>query len=184
MIYSQRRTPFEAPVEWRLDGDALIRRGKATRSFPLQTLRSARLIASRRRQGPRTLTLRLGFRTGTAVIGSHGFGAGFAYADQTAAFAPFVRALLARAGAEAPDARYEIGSDRAGGVFVGAGAVLGAGLALVLLAAITAGQFTLGLEMAARLAFVLILMVAVWPWLAGLSVRRFDPAAPPLELLS
>jgi len=183
VIYSQRRTPFEAPAAWRLEDGALVRQGKSARSYPLNDLRSARLMRTGRRHGLRTITLRLRFRSGAVVIGSHGFGPRLTYADQTAAFAPFVRALLAQAAVQAPSARYEIGSDRAGGVFVGAAAILGAGLALVLMAAIAADQFTLGLEMAARLAFVLILMLAVWPWLSGLSVRRFDPAAVPPALL-
>jgi hypothetical protein len=183
VIYSQRRTPFEAPAEWRLEDGVLVLSGKAPRAFPLSDLRSARLIPSARRQGLKTVTLRLAFRKGVAAVGSHGFGPKLAYLDQTSAFAPFVRALLLEAQHQAPSARYQVGSERTRGVFFGAGAILAAGLVLVLMAAIAAGELTLGLEMAARLSFVLIVMLAIWPWLSGLNVRRFDPGAPPPELL-
>ena len=53
-------------------------------------------------------------------------------------------------------------------------ALCAAGAAAVLLSAAVMGAFALGLALASRLAFVLILALAVWPWL-----QRRNPA--PLE---
>lgn len=52
-------------------------------------------------------------------------------------------------------------------------ALLGTGVAALLLFSLTAGAFGLGLSLAARLSFPLILIFAVTPWLA--------PSAPPLD---
>lgn len=169
------------PVLWRLEGDVLVEEGPKARRLPLSTLRAANLSQEARGLGRRIL--RLTFARAVVRIPSHSFDKPLSLADQSAAFAEFARQLLAAAAQAAPAARFETGESKVGRLYIGAAAIIAAGLALTLLASLVADAPALGVEMAARLSFVLLLMFAAWPWIGSLGVRPFDPRAVPQDLL-
>ena len=181
MIYTCRPRPWARLAEWRLEDDTL---SGAVRPHRLVDLRSVRIARGDGRYAPDALTVRLSFRTGAVDLSSLSFRDRLSPTDQTPELAAFTEKLLARAALLAPSARYETGKSFVPGLFLGAAAILGAGILAVLLATLAAGSYALGLELAARLSFVLILMFALWPWIAALGLRRFDPAAIPPGLLS
>jgi hypothetical protein len=59
--------------------------------------------------------------------------------------------------------------------------LLAFGAAAMLLFSLTAGMVAVGVDMAARMSFVLILMFAALPWLN--RGATFDPHDPPTDLL-
>ena len=178
--YTVRPGPFRKYAAWRLADGVLIQGedGRADRAWPLSTLRALRLAPGTNRYVPDETILRLIFRRGAVSLGSHSFHRLGEYENQSQAFTPFVRALCAEAARLAPKARFEAGSGRVAGVFLGAMALLGIGVLLLLLVALRAGASGLGLDLAARLACGLLLMVAIQPWISGAGVHRFDPLAP------
>ena len=180
MSYSVRRGLFDKPATFRLDGDRLIesRDGK-DKVWSLAELRAARLAAGTNRYVPGERILRLSFRKGGLSIGSHTVAGLAQYRDQGEAFAEFVQNVCDAAVVAAPAARFEAGSNRGAGLFIGAAAILGCGIVLILLGAVAARQWALGAELVARFAFVFLLMLAVAPWLPGAKARRFDPHAVP-----
>jgi hypothetical protein len=167
---------------WVLEGETLVEDGVRTRRLPLADLRTANL--SREARGLTRRILQLDFGRGRLVrIPSLTFEQRLAPADQTPAFAAFARELLATASQAAPSARFETGRSRLTRLYFGAGAILLVGLVLTLLAAFVADAAALGVELAARLGFVLILMIAAWPWIGAFGVRPIDPHSIPRELL-
>jgi hypothetical protein len=182
--YTVRRGLFDKPATWRLDGETLIesRDGK-DKAWPLADLRVARLVAGTNRYVPGERILRLSFRKGGVAIGSHSVVGVAQYRDQGEAFSDLVREVCGRAGVAAPAARFEGGANRGAGLFVGAAAILGCGIVLVLLGAVAARQWALGAELMSRFVFVLFLMLAVAPWLPGAQARKFDPRSVPEDLL-
>ena len=184
MSYTVRRGLFDKPATFRLDGETLIesRDGK-DKAWPLGELRAARLAAGTNRYVPGERILRLSFRKGGVAVSSHTVAGMAQYRDQGEAFADFVQNVCEAAAAAAPAARFEAGSNRGAGLFIGAAAILGCGIVLILLGAVAARQWALGAELVARFAFVLLLMLAVAPWLPGARARRFDPRAVPRDLL-
>ena len=185
-LYVTRPGPFTPPTTWRVEAGALSenRIGRPERRWPLSGVRVVRLAPAANRYVPDTAVLRVVFRTRAVSIGSHSFEGLGHYRDQTQAFGGFVRALCAEVAAAAPAARFEAGRDRAAGVFTGAMAILAAGIVFMLLASVAGGLYALGLNLTARLAFVLLLMVAAQPWLAGAGPRRFDPGHVTAETLA
>jgi hypothetical protein len=182
--YTVRRGLFDKPAAWRLDGDVLVesRDGK-DKAWPLEGLRAARLVAGTNRYVPGERILRLSFRKGSVGVSSHSVMGLAQYRDQGEAFSDLVREVCARASLVAPTARFEGGANRGAGLFVGAAAILGCGIVMLLLGAVAARQWALGAELVARFSFVLLLMLAVAPWLPGAQARRFDPRAVPPDLL-
>lgn len=184
MSYTVRRGPFEKPVTWRLDGDALVQRRNSTEmSWRLDQLRIVRLTAGTNRYSPGERVLRLGFRKGGVSIGSHDYRGIAQYQDQGEAFSNLVRDICETARIAAPAARFEGGDSRGVGLFFGAAAILGCGIGLLLIGAVAARAWALGADLAARFVFVLLLMLAVAPWLPGGRARGFDPANVPSDLL-
>ena len=184
MTYTVRRGLFDQPTTFRLDGETLIEsRGGKDKAWPLGELRAARLAAGTNRYVPGERILRLSFRKGALSVGSHSVAGLAQYRDQGEAFADFVQDVCETAVLAAPAARFEAGSPRGAGLFIGAAAILGCGIALILLVAVAARQWALGAELVARFAFALLLMLAVAPWLSGAKARRFDPHDVPRDLL-
>ena len=98
-------------------------------------------------------------------------------------YAAFVRALAQAAAAHAPQARFETQGGRLTGALTGLALLLGAGALAMGAAAIMAGLEPLGLDLCARLVFLLILIVALWPWIARSGPRPLDPLALPGALI-
>jgi hypothetical protein len=88
---------------------------------------------------------------------------------------------LARA---APHVRFETDGGRLAGLLVIAASLLGAGAGAMALAATMAGLAPLGLDLAARLGFLLILVFAVTPWIGQAAPRVLDPGDLPHALLT
>lgn len=95
-------------------------------------------------------------------------------------YAAFVYAL-ARA---APHARLEAEGGRLASVLVISSCLLAAGAVAMALAAVMAGLAPLGLDLASRLGFLLILVFAVTPWIGRTAPRQIDPDALPAGLVA
>lgn len=99
------------------------------------------------------------------------------FEDRTGSFSPFVRALAARIAEVAPTARVAAaGQAGLGGVTWTIG-LLGAGVAALLIFSLLSDTAGLGVSLAARLLFALIMIFAVTPWL-----KRPPPALDPRDL--
>jgi hypothetical protein len=99
------------------------------------------------------------------------------------AYAAFIRALAEAACDRAPHARFEAEGGRLAGAMASVVALLGAGAAAMAAAAVMSGFAPLGLDLACRLIFLLILAFAITPWIGRGGARRLDPRALPTELL-
>jgi hypothetical protein len=176
LIYETRRAPIGKPTVWRLEDGVLTEEGPRAGRYVLADLKSVRL--SQAPGGERRLLLSLGRRK--VLVSSHGYRGLGLRADEGAAFDLFARALLANASAAAPTARFRQAGRAGLGLYGGIFLILLAGFILVVAATVMAGQIALGLDIAARIAFVLILMTVPLPWLRGWREQAFDPLAPPL----
>jgi len=124
----------------------------------------------------------LRFPRGRTLIISHSWAGPGQFEDRTASFAAFVRALGRQAADSAPDARFGATGVAMQDAFLWTGGLLGGGALALVLFAISAGAADMGIAMAARLVFLLILMFAVTPWLRPAS-PRLDPRDLPSGLL-
>lgn len=116
------------------------------------------------------------------MIASHSWIGPGRFDDRLEAFSPFVRAIAAAAADQAPRARYATAGVEVGEAFLWTMGLLGIGAAVLLAASISAGAAALGVALAARLVFVLILMLAALPWVKG-RTSTLDPRAIPRSLL-
>lgn len=153
--------------------------GSKTRRLPLADLRMLRIAGLP--GGPRrAVTLR--FAGGRCVIPSHSWRGPGRFDDRMETFSPLVRALAERAADLAPRARFVTAGLELGEAFLWTMGLLGIGAVVVLAVSIGAGAVSLGLDLSARLVFVLILMVAALPWLKR-GGGALDPRAIPGSLL-
>ncbi len=117
------------------------------------------------------------------TIVSHGWSGPGRFEDHTASYGPLVRALAARIADLSPGARIAVaGLDGQAGMSWTIG-LLGAGVAALLGFSLMAGTAGLGVSLAARLLFALIMIFAVTPWLkprvAGLDPRDLPRSMAP-----
>ncbi|MDP1738086.1 MAG: hypothetical protein Q8L23_11680 [Caulobacter sp.] len=124
----------------------------------------------------------LQFARGGCVIPSHSWRGTGRFEDRMDSFSPLVRAVAETAADLAPRARFATAGLELGEAFVWTIGLLGIGAAVLLVASLSAGAASLGIALAARLVFVLILMLAVLPWLKG-RAAALDPRAIPPTLL-
>ncbi|MDP1631173.1 MAG: hypothetical protein Q8L66_07110 [Caulobacter sp.] len=117
------------------------------------------------------------------MIVSHSWMGPGRFEDRTASYARLVREIADAAADLAPQARFTTAGLELGEAFAWTMGLLGLGAAVLMLLSITAGAAALGLALAARLVFLLILMMAVLPWVKG-GGSRLDPRALPQGLLS
>lgn len=153
--------------------------GPKTRRLALADLRVLRL-AGLPRSPRRAVTLQ--FAKGRCVIPSHSWMGPGRFDDRMEHFAPLVRALAARAADLSPRARFATAGLEPGEAFLWTMGLLGIGAVVLLVASISAGAAPLGIALASRLVFVLILMLAVMPWIKG-GGATFEPRAIPRDLL-
>lgn len=165
---------------WTLDGETLAETsGGRERRWSLADLRLLRLSAL---PGSSRRAAVLRFARGRCVIPSHSWSGPGRFEDRMDSFSPLVRALAETAADLAPRARFAAAGPEVGEAFVWIMGLLGMGAAVLLVASIGAGAASLGIALAARLVSVLILMLAVLPWLKG-RAAALDPRAIPPALL-
>jgi hypothetical protein len=104
------------------------------------------------------------------------------FEDRGERFGLFVRALAARVAEVAPGARIGTAELSSHGALIWTIGLLGAGVVALLLLSLTAGAAGLGLSLAARMLFVLILLLAVLPWLKP-TAPKLDPLNLPRSLV-
>ena len=178
--HSARLAPFQPPTVWALtDGTLVETRGQRVRGFPLSALTRFRLAAAPRGGHRRVLQLSFG-RAKVIIIAQSYVGPGHTE-DRLAGFSAFVRTLARQAADAAPRARFTLARIEARPALTGVIGLLALGTAAVLASSLGAGMAAVGIDMAARMGFVLILLLAALPWLS--RGDGFDPRDPPRDLL-
>lgn len=160
---------------WRLDGDILIETtGKRERRWTLAAARSLTLAPPG--NGGRCAAW-LSFPRGRVTLVSHSWSGLGRFEDRTDSFGLFVRTLAARLAEVAPGARVAAaGQGGLDGITWIIG-LLGAGVAALLVFSLLSDTAGLGVSLAARLLFALIMIFAVTPWL-----KPRPPALDPRDL--
>jgi hypothetical protein len=162
--------------QFALEGDVLVRlTGRRQTRWPLARLRRFTLGVRRSPYAKplRFVRLRFAGQNQTIVCG-----------PEATDYAIFVCALARAAAHAAPDVRFQAEGGRLAGLLVMSAALLGAGAVAMALAAVMAGLAPLGLDLAARLSFLLILVFAVTPWISRAAPAALDPQALPRALLN
>ena len=179
--HSARLAPFQPETVWTLEGAELIeRRGPREQRFPLSNLTAFRLAKPREGGRRRVLTLVFGRRK--TILTAQSYAGPGRFEDRLASFSLLARAVAAVASDLAPRARFELAgvmAAREGLTWVMG--LLGFGTAVMLLLAFTPGMTGVAVAIAARMAFPLILLAAVLPWLG--RGQGLDPHALPDDLL-
>jgi hypothetical protein len=184
--YSARLAPFQPETAWTLEGAELLeRRGERERRFALDALTAFRL--ARPREGGRRRVLTLAFGRRRTVLTAQSYLGPGRFEDRLAGFSLFARAVAAVAADLSPSsknggARFErvgVWAPREGLTWVMG--LLAVGTTVMLLLAFTPGMAGAAIAIAARMAFVLILLAAVLPWLG--RGEALDPHALPDALL-
>ncbi|HUO23334.1 MAG TPA: hypothetical protein VMU59_12525 [Caulobacteraceae bacterium] len=174
------RQPLRASERYALDADVLTHRvGRRERRWPLATLRRVTVGVRRSPYAPPLPFVRLTF----ARPGIGGAVLTIARRSGVQGYGRFVRALAEAAAVHAPQARFESLGGRATSGLIGLAILLSAGVLAMGVAAAMAGLAPLGLDLAARLVFLLILIMALLPWIARSGARRLDPRALPQDLV-
>ncbi|MDP1616290.1 hypothetical protein [Phenylobacterium sp.] len=156
-VHRARISPLLPVTEWTLDaGDLVERRGARVRRFPLSGLRRL-TIADGLAQAD--------FAKGRARIPARSFASGLKLERREDSFIALTEALAAQATAAAPQVRMGQARPQGAEMVIWTITLCGAGAVAVLGAAGLIGAWALGLALAARLVFVLILAAAVLPWI-------------------
>ena len=157
MRHTARLSPLQAETVWTLeDGDIVETRGAHARRLPLASVTSLKIT-------PQGAALSFGLRR--LVIPARTYGGGLKPLDATDTYAPFAQALADACAHAAPRARQRATTPSRAEPVIWIMALMGGGAAALLVFAALAGDFALGVALAARLAFVTILAAAVLPWL-------------------
>ena len=184
--HSARLAPLQPETVWILEGADLVeRRGPRERRFPLATLTVFRL--AKPREGGRRRVLTLVFERRKVVLTAQSYVGPGRFDDRLASFSLFARTVAAVAADLAPpgakrDPRFETASVLAPReALTWVMGLLALGTAAMLLMALSPGMAAMAVAIAARMAFVLILLAAALPWLG--RGERLDPHALPEDLL-
>lgn len=180
LTHSARIAPFQPETVWTLkDGTLVETRGLNVRGFPLSTLTLFRLAAAPRGGHRRVLQLSFG-RAKMVIIAQSYVGPGRAE-DRLEGFSAFARAIAREAAEVAPRAHFTLARVEARPALTWVAGFLAIGVVALLVSSLSAGMAGVGFDMAARMSFVLILLLAVLPWLS--RGDAFDPRDPPRDLL-
>lgn len=157
MRHAARLSPLQAETVWTLeDGAILETRGAHARRLPLSGLKALKIT-------PEGAALSFGLKR--LIIPARTYGGGLRPLDATDTFAPFAQALADACARAAPAARQRTTAPSRAEPVIWIMALMGGGAAALLVFAALAGDFALGVALAARLLFVTILAGAVLPWL-------------------
>ena len=178
--HSARLAPFQPPTVWTLrDGTLVETRGVLVRGFALGDLTRFRLAAAPRQGRRRVLQLSFG-RARVTIIAQSYAGPG-RIEDRLESFSAFVQDLARQAADAAPAARFDLARLEARPALTWVIGLLAVGAVAVLASSLGAGMAGVGIDMAARMSFVLILLLAALPWLS--RGDDFDPRDPPRDIL-
>jgi hypothetical protein len=178
--HAARLAPLRPETVWTLTDDSLIESGgKREHRHALKGLRTLRFAGL---PGSPRHAVVLQFAKGRCVIASHSWRGPGRFEDRTDTYSPFVRALIEQAADLAPRARFATAGLEVGEAFLWTIGLLGLGAVVLLVTSISAGAASLGVALAARLVFVLILMLAALPWFRG-RTATIDPRSLPRDLL-
>jgi hypothetical protein len=178
--HSARLAPFQPETVWTLkDGTLVETRGLRVRGFPLSALTQYRLAAAPR--GGRRRVLQLSFGRAKVVIIAQSYVAPGRAEDRLESFSAFARTLSRLAADAAPTAHFSLARIEARPALTWVAGFLAIGVVALLLSSLSAGMAAMGVDMAARMAFVLILLLGALPWLS--RGDGFDPRDPPRDLL-
>ncbi|CAN5503819.1 hypothetical protein BH10PSE5_BH10PSE5_32350 [soil metagenome] len=163
--HSAKLSPLQGETVWTLAGEEIIeRRGGKERRFPLSKLKGLHSA-----DGGAILT----FARGRLMIPAMSYGRGLRPEDRSASFSAFIGAVAGAAAVTTPGARFRNAGSPIAEPLIWMMGLLGAGALVLLLFAATAGAWSLGVALAARLVFVMILAAGALPWL-NRSVRNMD----------
>jgi len=175
-----RLTPFQPETVWTLEAGVLVEtRGQAERRFPLSRLTRYSLASDK--AGGRRRSLLLTFGRRRLSIASQSYLGPGRFEDRLSSFSTLARAIAAVGADLAPRARFGQARFEARAALVFAIGLTASGAAAMLLFSLSAGMASVGVDMAARMSFVVILMLAALPWLN--QGAPFDPHDPPSNLL-
>lgn len=178
--HSARIAPFQPETVWTLDAGTLTEtRGRIERRFPLSALTRYRLATAKDGGNRRVLTLSFG--RAKVVLTSQSYAGPGRYEDRLPAFSTLARAVAAVGADLAPRAQFGVARLQARAALTWVMGLLALGVVAMLLFSLSAGMAGVGLDMAARMSFVLLLLLAVLPWLG--RGAAFDPHDPPSDLL-
>ncbi len=178
--HAARLAPFQPETVWILDAGTLTEtRGKLARRFPLSSLTRYRLTTATDGSNRRVLTLNFG-RAKVVLTAQSYVGPG-RFEDRLKSFSTLARAIAAVGADLAPRARFGVARLQVRQALTLIMGLLALGALAMLLFSLTAGMAGVGIDMAARMSFVLILMLAALPWLS--RGADFDPHDPPSDLL-
>lgn len=179
-IYSQRTNLLRAVEQFSIEDDQLVRRMARARERRWSLAGLRRAVLSRQMIGGSAgrLMLQLSFqRQRGVVLTSHSVRGLGRFEDQTAAFKAFARTLLDQGLAAAPQARLDrSGKINASALWWAIGA-LACGALVVAGSAMASGASALGLDLGARLVFLMLLISAVLPWIDRRGAARLGPDA-------
>lgn len=178
--HSARLAPFQPETVWTLkDGTLVETRGVRVRGFPLSALTRFRLAAAP--SGGHRRVLQLSFGRARVIIIAQSYVGPGRVEDRLASFSAFARILAHQAADAAPAARFNLARIEARPALTWVAGFLAIGVVALLLSSLGAGMAGVGVDMAARMSFVLILLLAALPWLS--RGDGFDPRDPPRDLL-
>ncbi len=177
--HGARLSPLQPETVWTLEAGVLVEtRGKAERRFPLTGLTRYRLAVG---QGGGRRSLLLTFGRRRIVIVSQSYQGPGRFEDRLASFSTLARAIAAVGADLSPKARFGVARLEARAALTGMIALTAFGAAATLAFSLSAGMAAVGVDMTARMVFVLLLLTAALPWIG--AGQAFDPHDPPTELL-
>lgn len=172
--FRQRLNLLRSEEVFRLEGTDLVRRtDRGEQRWPMADLTEARI--ARQPLGPQItrvmLQLRFGRRDRVALT-SHSISGVSRFNDDTLAFRAFALEILRRA----PQAKLARGGSATANSLWLIVAGLGFGALVMVGAAISAGAVALGLDLGARMVFLLLMAASALPWLS--RAGRLDRLTP------
>lgn len=180
IVHRARLAPFQPETVWTLEAGTLVEtRGKVERRFPLSSLTRYSLATDK--TGGRRRSLLVTFGRRRVSIASQSYAGPGQFEDRLSSFSTLARAIAAVGVDLAPRAKFGLARFDAPAALTLVMGLTAFGAAAMLLFSLTAGMASVGVDMAARMSFVLILMFAVLPWLN--RGAPFDPHDPPSDLL-
>lgn len=177
--HGARLSPLQPETVWTLEAGVLVEtRGRAERRFPLTGLSRYRLAVG---QDGRRRSLLLTFGRRRIVIVSQSYQGPGRFEDRLASFSTLARAVAAVGADLSPRARFGVDRIEARAALSGMIALTALGAVATLAFSLSAGMAAVGIDMTARMVFVLLLLTAALPWIG--AGRAFDPLDPPADLL-